>query len=62
MRKRRLDGILASPRGFPAGTVPALGVLMTAAVAAALGLKRRGVRSFWAYVIVPGSLSWAVQS
>ena len=32
---------------------------MTAAVLAALWLKRRGVRNFWPYVIGPGSLSWA---
>ena len=46
---------------YPSGplSVTALGILMTAAVLAALWLKRRGVRSFWPYVIGPGSLSWA---
>ncbi len=46
---------------YPSGplSVTALGILMTAAVLGALGLKRRGVRSFWPYVIGPGSLSWA---
>ena len=46
---------------YPSGplSVAALGILMTAAVLAALWLKRRGVRSFWPYVIGPGSLSWA---
>jgi Na+:H+ antiporter, NhaA family len=37
----------------------ALAAFMAAALLAALWLKRRGVRSFWAYVIGPGSLSWA---
>ena len=40
-------------------SVAALGILMTAAVAAALGLRRRRVRSFWPYLLGPGSLSWA---
>ena len=46
---------------YPSGplSVAALAILMTAAVLAALWLKRRGVRSFWPYVIGPGSLSWA---
>lgn len=32
---------------------------MTGAVLAALWLKRRRIRSFWPYLIGPGSLSWA---
>ena len=46
---------------YPSGplSVVALAILMTAAVLAALWLKRRGVRSFWPYLIGPGSLSWA---
>jgi Na+:H+ antiporter, NhaA family len=46
---------------YPSGpiSVAALGVLMTAALLAALWLKRRRVRSFWPYVLGPGSLSWA---
>ncbi len=46
---------------YPSGplSVAALAILMTAAVLAALWLKRRGVRSFWPYVLGPGSLSWA---
>ena len=37
----------------------ALTTLMTAAVLIALWLKRRQVRSFWPYVIIPGALSWS---
>ena len=46
---------------YPSGplSVAALGMLMTAAVLAALWLKRRRVHSFWPYVLGPGSLSWA---
>lgn len=46
---------------YPSGplSVAALAILMTASVLAALWLKRRGVRSFWPYVLGPGSLSWA---
>jgi NhaA family Na+:H+ antiporter len=46
---------------YPSGpiSVAALGTLMTAAVLAALWLKRRRVRSFWPYVLGAGSLSWA---
>ena len=45
------------PTGSP--SIAMLAVLMTAAVVAALWLKRRRVRSFWTYVLGPGSLSWA---
>src|SRR5688572_17613040 len=46
---------------YPSGplSVTALGILMTASGLAALWLKHRGVRSFWPYVLGPGSLSWA---
>ena len=46
---------------YPSGTVSvaALGILMTAAVLAAVWLKRRRIRNFWPYVLGPGSLSWA---
>jgi NhaA family Na+:H+ antiporter len=37
----------------------ALGVLMAAALVAAYWLRRRGTRSFWAFVLGPGALSWA---
>jgi NhaA family Na+:H+ antiporter len=40
-----------SPLGFAAFMIPALG--------AAWWLKRRGTRSFWPYVLIAGSLSWA---
>ncbi len=46
---------------YPSGplSIAALAILMTAAVLAALWLKRRRVVSFWPYLIGPGSLSWA---
>jgi NhaA family Na+:H+ antiporter len=46
---------------YPSGplSVAALALLMTAALFVALWLKRRQVRSFWPYVLVAGSLSWA---
>jgi Na+:H+ antiporter, NhaA family len=46
---------------YPSGplSVTALAVLMTTALAVAFWLRRQGVRSFWPYVIGPGSLSWA---
>jgi NhaA family Na+:H+ antiporter len=37
----------------------ALAGLMTAAVVTALWLRRRRTRSFWAYIVGPGALSWA---
>src|SRR5688572_21501827 len=37
----------------------ALAGFMTAAVVTALWLRRRRTRSFWAYIVGPGALSWA---
>ncbi len=46
---------------YPSGplSIAALGILMASAGLTALWLKRHGVRSFWAYVLGPGALSWA---
>jgi NhaA family Na+:H+ antiporter len=46
---------------YPSGPLSplALAVLLPAAMLVAIGLRRRGLRSFWPYVIVPGALSWA---
>jgi NhaA family Na+:H+ antiporter len=46
---------------YPSGPLApwALAGLMTAAVFAAIWLRRRQTRSFWPYVIGPGALSWA---
>jgi Na+:H+ antiporter, NhaA family len=46
---------------YPSGplSIVSLVIVMAAALLAALWLKRRGVRSFWPYVVGPGSLSWA---
>jgi Na+:H+ antiporter, NhaA family len=46
---------------YPSGTLwlPALVVLMAAAIVVALWLRGRGTRSFWPYVMGPGALSWA---
>ena len=54
-------GLLILAVFYPSGplSVAALAILMTAAVLAALWLKRRDVRSFWPYLLGPGSLSWA---
>jgi NhaA family Na+:H+ antiporter len=40
-------------------SLTALTALMTSAALLALWLRRRGPRSFWAYLIGPGLLSWA---
>jgi NhaA family Na+:H+ antiporter len=54
-------GLIILALFYPSGplSIPVLAILMTAAVVAALWLKRRRVHSFWPYVIGPGSLSWA---
>jgi NhaA family Na+:H+ antiporter len=46
---------------YPSGALSfvSLGVLMTAAVILAVGMRRRRVQSFWPYVLGPGALSWA---
>jgi NhaA family Na+:H+ antiporter len=46
---------------YPSGplSITALAVLMTTALAVSFWLRRRGIRSFWPYVMGPGSLSWA---
>jgi NhaA family Na+:H+ antiporter len=46
---------------YPSAAVslPALAGLLTAALASAFVLRRRGTRSFWAYVLGPGALAWA---
>jgi Na+:H+ antiporter, NhaA family len=46
---------------YPSGRISgwALAGLMGAAVLAAMGLRRCQTRSFWAYVVGPGALSWA---
>jgi NhaA family Na+:H+ antiporter len=46
---------------YPSGPLSlwALAGLMTAAVLAAIWLRRRQTRSFWPYVFGPGALSWA---
>jgi Na+:H+ antiporter, NhaA family len=46
---------------YPSGPLSpsALAGLMTAAIVMALWLRRRRTRSFWAYIVGPGALSWA---
>jgi Na+:H+ antiporter, NhaA family len=46
---------------YPSGAIApsALAGLMAAAVLGARWLRRRGTRSFWPYVIGPGTISWA---
>ena len=46
---------------YPSGPLSAwaLVALMAAAVLLAMWLRRRGTRTFWAYVLGPGALSWA---
>src|SRR2546425_2912642 len=48
-------------RPYPSGplSIKALVVFMAAALLATFWLRRRGIRSFWPYVIGAGSLSWA---
>jgi NhaA family Na+:H+ antiporter len=46
---------------YPTGplSIIALAILMAAACAVAGALRAQGIRSFWPYVLGPGSLSWA---
>jgi Na+:H+ antiporter, NhaA family len=46
---------------YPSGSlsIVTLAILMTPALLLAVWLRRRDTRSFWPYVIGPGSLSWA---
>jgi NhaA family Na+:H+ antiporter len=46
---------------YPSGDIQPLwcGALLAAAVVIAWFLRHRGTRNFWAYLLVPGSLSWA---
>jgi NhaA family Na+:H+ antiporter len=46
---------------YPSGPLSplALVALMTAAIVAAMWLRRRRTRNFWPYVIGPGALSWS---
>jgi NhaA family Na+:H+ antiporter len=54
-------GLLILAVFYPTGdlSIVALVGLMSAAVLAATWLRRRQIRSFWPYVVGPGSLSWA---
>jgi Na+:H+ antiporter, NhaA family len=54
-------GLLILAVFYPMGSLSpwALAGLMTAAVLAALWLRRRRTRSFWPYVLAPGAISWA---
>jgi NhaA family Na+:H+ antiporter len=54
-------GLIVLAIFYPSGplSITALVSSMTAAIGVALWLRRRGVRSFWPYVIGPGVLSWA---
>jgi NhaA family Na+:H+ antiporter len=54
-------GLLVLAVFYPTGNLSlvALVGLMSAAMLSAIWLRRRRVQSFWAYVVGPGSLSWA---
>jgi len=54
-------GLLVLALFYPAGAVSPLlfALFMVPAVAIAWGLRRRRVRSFWPYIVVAGSCSWA---
>jgi NhaA family Na+:H+ antiporter len=53
-------GLLVLALFYPAGAVSPLlfALFMVPAVAIAWGLRRRGVRSFWPYIVFAGSCSW----
>lgn len=46
---------------YPSGPLafPLAGALMSAAILTAVWLRRRRTRSFWPYVVISGTLSWA---
>jgi NhaA family Na+:H+ antiporter len=54
-------GLVLLAMFYPSGTVslPLLLALMSAAVVCAMWLRQRHIRSFWPYLIGPGTLSWA---
>jgi Na+:H+ antiporter, NhaA family len=54
-------GLIVLAIFYPSGAISltSLTLLMTAAIAVAMLLRRRQTRSFWPYVIGAGSLSWA---
>jgi NhaA family Na+:H+ antiporter len=54
-------GLIVLAVFYPSGSiaVPVLAALMAAAMLLASQLRRRGIRSFWAYIAGPGVLSWA---
>jgi NhaA family Na+:H+ antiporter len=54
-------GLVILAAFYPTGPLSpgALGGLMAAALLLAAWLRRRGTRSFWAYILGPGALSWA---
>jgi len=54
-------GLLILALFYPTGNINLLvfAGLVTAAVAIALVLKKRGVMNFWPYIVISGSLSWA---
>jgi Na+:H+ antiporter, NhaA family len=53
-------GLLILAVFYPSGplSLTALATLLPAAIAAAIWLRRHGMRSFWWYVLGPGWLSW----
>jgi Na+:H+ antiporter, NhaA family len=53
-------GLIILAAFYPSGTLSAgsLAAFMSAAVLLALWLRRRQARSFWVYLIGPGTLSW----
>lgn len=54
-------GLIVLAVFYPSGTLalPALAVFMTLALLLAFWMRRRQIRSFWWYLLGPGSLSWA---
>jgi NhaA family Na+:H+ antiporter len=54
-------GLIILALFYPSGTLSfsALVALMTSAILLAVWLRQRRTQNFWAYVIGPGSLSWA---